>query len=118
MKKIPVAHKNATYCKYAYSKFGKDKFISDFSKICWDKVKNISTFNTKFSIFHEKVTDCVRSHVPLRKLNREQLSLQSKPWVSARIKNMIAKRDKYLRRFTRPIAWKWNIFTKSSGINL
>ena len=52
-----------------------------------------------FSIFHEKVTDCVRSNVPLRKLSRKQLSLQSKPWISVRIKNIIAKRNKYLRRF-------------------
>ena len=64
--------------------------------------KNISTdVNMKFSIFHEKVTDRVRSHVPLRKLSRKQLSLQSKPWISARIKHMIAKRDKYLRRFNK-----------------
>ena len=97
-----VVHKDATYCKYDYSKFDKDKFLSDFSKICWDEVKNISTdVNTKFSIFHEKVTDCVKSHVPLLKLSRKQLSLQSKPWISVRIKNMIAKRDKYLRRFNK-----------------
>ena len=102
MKKISVVHKDATYCKYDYSKFDKDKFLSDFSKICWDEDKNISTdVNTKFSIFHEKVTDCVRSHVPLIKLSRKQLFLQSKPWISVRIKNMIAKRDKYLRRFNK-----------------
>ena len=58
-----MAHKDATY----FSKFDTDKFVSDFSKICWDEDKNISTdVNMKFSIFHEKVTDCVRSHVPLR----------------------------------------------------
>ena len=102
IKKIPVPHKDATYCKYGYSKFDKDKFISDFSEIFWDKDKNISTdVNTKFSIFHGKVTDCVRGHVPLRKLSRKQLSLQSKPWISARIRNMIARRDKYLRRFNK-----------------
>ena len=55
----------------------------------------------KFSISHEKVTDCVRSHVHLRKLSRKQLSIQFKLWISARIKHMIAKRDKYLRRFNK-----------------
>ena len=82
--------------------FCKDKFVSDFSKICWDEDKNISRdVHMKFSIFHEKVSDCVRSHVPLRKLSLKQLSLQSKPWISARIKSIIAKRDKYLRRFNK-----------------
>ena len=91
-----------TFFSVHFSKFDKDKFISDFSNICWDEEKNISTdVDTKFSIFHEKVTDCVRSHVPLRKLSRKQLSLQSNPWISARLKNMIAKRDKYFRRFNK-----------------
>ena len=66
------------------------------SKIYWDKDKIISTdVDTKFSIFHEKVTDCVKSHAPLRKLSQKQQSLQSQPWIAARIKNIIAKRDKY-----------------------
>ena len=83
MKKISVAQKDATYCKYDYSKFDKYKFISDFSKICWDEDKNISTdVNTKFSM-----------------LSQKQLSLQSKPWISVRIKNMVGERDKYLRKF-------------------
>ena len=87
MNKIPVAHKDATYCKYYHSKFDKDKFVSDPFKICWDDDKNISTdVDMKFSIFHEKVTDCVRSHVPLRKLSRKQLSPQLKSWISTRIK--------------------------------
>ena len=72
------------------------------SKICWDEDKNISTdVDTEFSIFDEKVTDCARSHVPLRKPSQKQLSLQSKPWIFVRIKSMIANRDKYFRRFNK-----------------
>ena len=97
----------------------KNEFLSDFSKICWDEDKKISTdVNTIFSIFHEKVTDCVRSHVPLIKISRKQLSLQLKPWISVRIKNMIAERDKYLRRFNKTHSLDMEYLTKSSGIKL
>ena len=39
-----------------------------------------------FPYFIKKVTGCVRCHVPLRKLSEKQLSLQSKLWISVRIK--------------------------------
>ena len=56
--------------------------------------------NEEFSIFHEKVSQCVRNHVPT-KLSRKKISLRSKRWISVRIEQMMAKRDKYLRKFNR-----------------
>ena len=50
--------------------------------------------NEEFSIFHEKVSKCVRNHVPLTKLSCQKISLCSKPWISVRIEQMMAKRDK------------------------
>ena len=43
----------------------------------------------------------VLKHVPLIKLSRKQLSLRAKLWITARIESMMAKRDKYLRKFNR-----------------
>ena len=52
-----------------------------------------------FSTFHEKVSKCVRNHVLLTKLSCRKISLHSKPWISVRVEHMMAKRDKYLRKF-------------------
>ena len=55
----------------------------------------------EFSIFYEKASKRVRNHVPLTKLGRKKISLCSKPWISMRIEQMMAKRGKYLRKFNR-----------------
>ena len=60
--------------------------------------------NEEFSIFHEKVSKCVRNHVPLIKLGRKKISLHSKPWISVRTEQMMVKKDKYLRKFNRTIS--------------
>ena len=49
----------------------------------------------------DKVSICVKKHVPLVKLSRKQLSLRAKPWITVRIESMMAKRDRYLRKFNR-----------------
>ena len=47
------------------------------------------------------MSKCVRNHVPLTKLGHKKISLRSKPWISMRIEQMMAKREKYLRKFNR-----------------
>ena len=68
--------------------------------------------------FYEKVSKCVRNHVPLTKLGRKKISLRSKPWISLRIEQMMAKRDKYLRKFNKTKVWTWNTCIKSLEIKL
>ena len=103
IEKLPVIHKDAVYYQYDYSNFDKNKLLADFSKINWDDTQNIMSddVNEEFSIFYEKVSTCVRNHVPLTKLGRKKISLRSKPWISVRIEQMMAKRDKYVRKFNR-----------------
>ena len=102
IKKLPITHKDATY-QYDYSNFEKDKFLADFLKINWNETQNFmpADVNGMFYICHEKVTKFVRDHVPLTKLSRKKLSSRLKPWISIRVEYMMAKRDKYLRKFNR-----------------
>ena len=101
IKKLPITHKDAAYYRYDYSNSDKSKLLADFSKINWNDTQNImpDDVNEEFSIFHEKVPKCVRNHVPLIKLGRKKISLRCKPWISVRIEQMMAKRDK--RKFNR-----------------
>ena len=103
IKKLLIPHNDAACYQYDYSNFDKNELLADFSKINWNDTQNImpDDVNEEFSIFHEKVSKCVRNHVPLIKLGREKISLHSKHWISVRIEQMIAKRDKYLRKFNR-----------------
>ena len=105
LKKLNINHKDSAFYKYYYSNFDKDNFVSDFAEINWNKNNN-TTFgdvnvSVKFYSFYDKVSICVKRHVPLIKLSRRQLSLRAKPWITVRIESMMAKRDKYLRKFNR-----------------
>ena len=102
-----MTHKDTAYyhclynAYYDYSNFNRDYFISDFSKINWFEKGQFVDVNDKFSNFHNKVSKWIREHVPLVKLSRKKLSLRSKPWINVRIEHMMAKREKYLRKFNR-----------------
>ena len=37
LKKVPIVHKDSAYYSYDYSKFNKDKFCDDFSKLSWSQ---------------------------------------------------------------------------------
>ena len=91
MRKTNIQYKNCFYLQRDYSKFDKDKFIADFSKLSWDNLSctNLDV-NEKCAVFYQNVLACV---------DRKSLSFRSKPWISNRIKRMIFKRDKYLRKF-------------------
>ena len=103
LKKLNIIHKDSAFYTYDYSNFDKDNFVSDFTKVNWNENKNITPgdVNAKFYNFYDKVSICVKKHVPFVKLSRKQLSLRAKPWITVRIESMMAKRDRYLRKFNR-----------------
>ena len=82
-----------------YSNFDKDKFTADFFKINWHEESHSSNVSEQFFNFHNRVSICVNQHVPLVKLSRKKNSLRSKPWINPRTEHLMAKRDKYLRKF-------------------
>ena len=71
LKKVPIVLKDSAYYSYDYSKLNKDKFCDDFSKLSWSQNDSID-INSKFADFHEKVSSCVSTHVPLIKLSRKK----------------------------------------------
>ena len=59
--------------------------------------------NHSFEMFDQKMTEVLDKHVPLRKLNKKQLRLQSKPWITPGILNSIKRRDMLLRKYINTI---------------
>ena len=50
--------------------------------------------NLSYNAFDNKVNEILEKHVPLKKLNKKQLRLQSKPWITPGIVKSIKRRDK------------------------
>ena len=86
-------YKSCNYYMHDYSNFGKDKFIHDFSLIDWSPLTDFPELvNNNFDYFYSKVTSCVESHVPKKRVTRN--GLRSKPWIESKIQKLMYLGDK------------------------
>ena len=53
--------------------------------------------DNKFELFQSHLTNCIETHVPLRKLTVREKKFRSKPWISEGLQNNIAYRDQLAR---------------------
>ena len=55
--------------------------------------------NLSFQRFNKTINDILDKHMPWRKLNKKEIRLQTKPWITNGILNSIKRRDKLLRKY-------------------
>ena len=100
IKNVAVAYKNCSLFQYDYSKFSEHLFLEDFKKLPWDDILNNQNLNinVQFDRFYDEIHSTVIHHAPLKKVNKKQLKLRSKPWVTPHIQKLIKHRDRLLRK--------------------
>ena len=90
-----IDYKDCSLHQYDYSKFNEQTFLNELKNHFWDHLStDNSDLNSKFNDFYEKVYTAVIEHAPLKKVNKKQLKLKTKPWVNPYIKKLIKYRDK------------------------
>ena len=95
IKKCHVSYKSCSYLVNDYSSFGKEKFIHDYSLINWSSLSDSNkSVNEHFNYFYMKTNDCISLHVQKKKVTKNMLKLQSKPWINSHIKKLMNYRDK------------------------
>ena len=95
IKKCHVSYKSCSYLVNDYSNFGKEKFIHDYSLINWSSLSDSNkSVNEHFNYFYKKTNDCINLHVQKKKVTKNMLKLQSKPWINSHIKKLMNYRDK------------------------
>ena len=67
------------------TRFNKKSFLDDFNTTNWNYV--ISFNNT-----YLQVNPLIMSHVPMKKLNKQQLKFIQKPWFTKAMQNSIQKK--------------------------
>ena len=86
----------------------RDIFIRDYKKTDINALReSLSLFDpsylnglnidNKFELFQSHLTNCIETHVPLRKLTVREKKFRSKPWISEGLQNNIAYRDQLAR---------------------
>ena len=55
--------------------------------------------NVSFNSYLSKVNSLIMSHVPMKKLNKQQQKFIQKPWFTTAIQNSIHKKNKLLKKY-------------------
>ena len=99
IKKYHISYKACNYFIHDYSKFGKEKFIHDFSLLDWSLLdESNKSVNEKFDYFYSAVSSCINGHAPKKKLSKKDLKLRSKPWINSKIKKLMYLRDRMFNK--------------------
>ena len=80
-----------THYKLDKSKFNETQFLDDLSIQNFDH--DSPDPNEKFTNLLWRYESCVKRHMPLKKLNKQELKLKKKPWLTKVILNKIKHRN-------------------------
>ncbi len=79
-----------------YSSYDTRAFRDDVSIQRWNN--EFTDVDDQFNDFYWRLEGCVDRHAPLKKLNRKDLKLKSKPWITPEIIRLIKERNNLFKR--------------------
>ena len=83
-----------------YSKFDQEDLLVEVQSVNWNEVFPVQAdINDIFDSFHIKLSEIIDKHIPLKKVSKRQLRLQSKPWITKGIRRSIAMRNKLYKSY-------------------
>ena len=99
LNKTNIDHKRCSFSKRDFSKFDEQKFVDSFAGNNLDflAVRELS-LNQKFDLFYQNLSSHVEHHAPSKKMNKRDLKLHEKPWITSKIQKLIKHRDKLLHK--------------------
>ena len=99
IKKYHLKYKFCNYYVHDNSDFGKEKLIHDFSLIDWSPLTDSPQLvDNIFDYFCFKITSCVESYVPKKRVTGRGLKLKPKPWIGSKIQKLMYLRDKLFNK--------------------
>jgi len=102
---IPVEYKTNIRHSIKYKRdtknIDKQKFILDMLDVDWKEIIKIENNDPNFSFneFETKLNLIMDKYIPLRKLTKNEIKQQFKPWITFGIINSIKRRDALYKKF-------------------
>ena len=95
-----VSKKQNTY-KRDTKNFDRENFILDLLSIDWSTIINLESDNPShsYNLFETKLTALVDKYMPIRKLTKNELKHQQKPWITKGIRKSIQRREILHKKF-------------------
>jgi hypothetical protein len=86
---------NPTIYRRDYSDFNEAMLFEEVRLINWgDVLPETEDVNLIFESFHDKLSNIINMHAPLRKLSKKEIRIEAKPWITNGIRVSIAKKNK------------------------
>ena len=84
-----------------WSRFKKNSILDDFNITNWTSIMEIerNDVNISFSNYLSKANSLIMSHVPMKKLKKQQKKFLQKPWFTTAIQNSIHKKNKLFKKY-------------------
>ena len=85
--------------KRDFKKYDKAELVAEVININWPGILSLELGdpNHSYERFNKKINEVLDTHVPLKKINKNDLRLQAKPWITSGIVKSIKRRDRLLR---------------------
>ena len=95
---------NKNSVKYArnYRNFNNREFSEELSKVNWsDVINNNNDTNESYKLFYYKIEKLLDEMAPYRKVTKNELRLEQRPWITRGILVSMRKRDKLFKSMAR-----------------
>ena len=70
-------------------------------------INKTNNTSIKYNIFHKHLTDIIDKHAPLRFLNKNEIAIKAKPWLTRGTLKSIKIRTKYYKNYMQTNDQKW-----------
>lgn len=83
-----------------YSSFNELCLVNEIQSVNWQNIlTNNSSSSTIFDIFCAKLSEIIDFHIPVRKLSKRKLKIQTKPWITTAIRKSIQVKNKIYKKY-------------------
>ena len=74
--------------------------MNEIQSANWQNLfNNNSSSSIIFDVFYAKLSEIIDFHIPVRKLSKRKLKIQSKPWITSAIRKSIQVKNKFYKKY-------------------
>jgi hypothetical protein len=91
---------NTKFRKRDYSSLNEIALLNDIQLINWNEVlQSDSDPDEMFDSFHDKISQVIDSHVPIKQLSKKELNVRLRPWITPAIRISIQKENRIYKKY-------------------
>ena len=104
--KTNIDYKRCSFSKRDFSKFYEQKFVDSFAGNNLDFLADRElSLDQKFYLFYQNLSSHVEHYAPSKIMNKRDLKLHEKPWITSKIQKLKKHQEKLLRKLNRKFTY-------------